>query len=177
MKSPRLVLDFAPGAKRRDWRGVSALVASVCVFGAVGYRVSDVLALRAHDAQALAELEASAHRPPPAATQPTDRGELLRVNAARKVAQNLMTPWAQLLASLETAPTRTIALISVEPSVSQRTLHLTAEARNAGDMLDYLAALQHDARLSEAVLLSHEVQKSPGAPVRFRIEATWGSEP
>jgi Tfp pilus assembly protein PilN len=99
-----------------------------------------------------------------------------RTRAVRQVAQKLVTPWSDLLDSLETPPRQGIALLSIEPSVGKHSVRLTAEARTLPDMLGYLAALQKDTRLSAVILVSHQMQPEvPGAPVRFQIQAGWGA--
>ncbi len=181
MKTPRLQLEFAPNARRVTWLGVAILIAGVGVLGFSGMQLAKVLATRAHQANTLAALDARrgaalafAAANAKRATS-TDPAELARTRAVRLVAQNLVTPWADLLASLESAPNKSVALLSVEPSVSKHSLRLTAEARNAQDMLGYLSALQRDNRLSSVVLVSHQVQaQAPGTPVRFQVQAAWG---
>ena len=55
---------------------------------------------------------------------------------------------------------------------------LTAEAASASEMLNYLDALQIDARLANVVLVSHAVQvQTPGSPLRFQLRASWGGTP
>ena len=45
-------------------------------------------------------------------------------------------------------------------------------------MLDYVAALQADRRLSQVVLVSHQVQtQAVGKPVRFQMQSAWGATP
>jgi Tfp pilus assembly protein PilN len=66
----------------------------------------------------------------------------------------------------------------VEPSAAKRNIRITAEARDALDMLAYVAALQQDPRLSGVILLSHQVQaQAPGMPLRFQLQAGWGPVP
>ena len=106
-----------------------------------------------------------------------DPKQLASARAARQVASTLMTPWADLLGSLGSAPNQAIALLSVEPSANKHSVRLTAEARDLHDMLVYLGTLQRDVRLSSVVLVSHQVQvQAPGTPVRFQIQAAWGDE-
>lgn len=179
MKTGRLQLDFAPHARRVSRLGVAMLLASLAIFGVSAFELTQVLRTNARQTELLAALDArqgslalsdETKRPPPA-----DPAELARTRAVRLVAQNLVTPWADLLESLESAPNRSVALLSVEPSVAKRSLRLTAEARTSQDMLAYLAALQRDERLGAVVLVSHQVQAQvPGAPVRFQIQAAWG---
>jgi Tfp pilus assembly protein PilN len=178
MKPTRLRLEFAPNARHVSWLGATLLLISLIALAAGAIQLAQMLSGNAKQAATLAALEA---RRGIAATsevrsRPPEPGEVMRTRAVRQVAQNLMTPWADLLESLEAAPTSSVALLSVEPSVAKRSIRLTAEARGSQDMLIYLAALQRDHRLSAVVLASHEVQaQSPGSPVRFQIHAGWGT--
>ena len=98
-----------------------------------------------------------------------------RVKTAQQIEQGLSTPWSELLESLESAPQSVVALLAVEPSVAKQSVRLTAEARDAKAMIDYVDALQRDPRLTSVVLISHQVQlKTPGSPVRFQVQAGWG---
>lgn len=180
MKAPRLQLDFAPRVRKLSVPGMAALCVSAVVLAVTSLQLAQLLAGNAEQTKALAALEArrgvaavNATRPVPA-----EPGELARMRAVRQVAQNLATPWAALLESLESAPNQSVALLSVEPSVAKRSLRITAEARNPPDMLAYLNALQQDARLSSVVLVSHQVQtQAPGTPLRFQLQAVWGIGP
>jgi hypothetical protein len=123
-----------------------------------------------------ARREALAKGPAPAVK--ADPAELGRSRAIRLVSQKLTTPWGDLLESLESVPVPTVAVLSIEPSVSKRSIRITAEARSPQDMLAYLGALQQEPRLSNAVLVSHQVQlQAPGTPVRFQMQANWGVTP
>jgi Tfp pilus assembly protein PilN len=177
MKTTRLRLDFASGARHVSPLGLAMLVVSTILFGVAAFQLGEMLAGNARQADTLASLEARRGMVAAGATRPAapEPAVLARVRAVRQVAQTLTTPWADLLESLESAPNQSVALLAVEPSVVKHSIRLTAEARNAADMLEYLGALQRDARLSSAVLVAHEVQaRSPGSPLRFQIQAVWG---
>ena len=178
MKTQRLRLEFAPNARHVSWLSATLLLVSFAVLGASAVHLAQVLATNARQSDTLAALDArrGAASVGTKRAASADPGEIARTRAVRLVAQNLVTPWADLLASLESAPNRSVALLSVEPSVSKHSLRLTAEARNAPEMLAYLSALQRDSRLSSVVLVSHQVQaQAPGTPVRFQIQAGWGA--
>lgn len=180
MKTQRLHLEFAPNARRVSRLGVMLLIISGAMLAAVAAQLGDLLAGNARLADTLAAVDARL-RPANDRTTRTaapDLGEVARVRAARQVAQNLMTPWADLLDALESAPMQNVAVLSIEPSVAKHSVRLTAEARNAQVMLAYLGALQREPRLSSVVLASHQVQtQASGTPVRFQIQATWGVSP
>lgn len=184
MKPAPLQLDFAPGA-RRAAPGLGVLMLLICglVLAVLSAAVAQQLASNTRQAETLAAVLA---RRGPLATEstesrrepPADAGELARLRDAQGVAARLATPWADLIGALEAATSPAVALLLVEPSAARRTMRLTGEARSAPDMLDYLSSLQRDARLARVVLVSHELQdKTPGAPLRFQIQAAWGEAP
>jgi Tfp pilus assembly protein PilN len=180
MKTNRLSLEFAPDARRVSRVGVAMLVVCAVVLAGSGLRFAQLLGSNSRLENTLAALDArrSAGAENTKRSAPSDPAALARARAVRRVAQNLTTPWSDMLESLEAAPSQSVALLSVEPSVAKRSVRITAEARNPQDMLDYLSALQQDARLSSVLLTSHQIQdRVPGAPVRFQIQANWGAAP
>jgi Tfp pilus assembly protein PilN len=176
MKAPRLSLDFAsakPGPLRAT--GWLLLLGSIALVG-VCLCVADAMREEHALEQALAQAErdSTALASPAPRAPVTEPRQLARDRALREVTRSLSTPWADLFAALEAAPTDAVALLSIEPSVTNRSVRLSAEARDAKAMLVYLAALQHDVRLSRVVLVAHQVQaQTPGTPVRFQIQALW----
>lgn len=180
MRTTHLSLEFAPGAKRSARVASAVLVTAVLALVVCALQLGQLLAESRRQADHLAALQArrEALRPGAPRTAPPAPADAARARVVRQVASHLMTPWADLLESLETAPNQAVALLSVEPSVDKQSLRLTAESRDAQDMLAYLAALQRDPRMSAVVLVSHQVQlQAPGTPVRFQIQATWGAAP
>ena len=178
MSTSHLRIEFAPGARRVAWFGLSLLMVM-----AFAVAISGIAAWRAWEGrqQALANLETlqsrrvDATRPKPVKT---DLAAVSRERTAQAVSKTLMTPWARLLESLGSTGDLGVALLSMEPSVAKRSVRLTAEARNWESMLRYLAALQHDGRLSAVSLVSHQLQQqAPGTPIRFVVQAEWGGEP
>lgn len=184
MNNKRLRLDFAPKPRRLSGPGLAVLLLCAALLLAALWPVSQMLSSKAGLEASLARLQAQREaraRPaarPAARAVASDPAERTRLRALRRVAQNLTTPWADVLESLEAAPNQAVALLSVEPSAAKRSIRITAEARDAQDMLAYLAALQQDTRLTSVVLLSHQVQaQAPGMPLRFQLQAGWGPAP
>ena len=179
MKTESLHIDFAPGARRVSRGGRALLLVGVILLGAGLYQGAQLVAVRERAQAALGDIEARrADGAVPAASVKPDARQVALVRATRKVSSDLMTPWSRLLTSLGSTTGNNVALLSVEPSVAKRSVRLTAEARDATDMLAYVAALQHDARLSSVVLVSHQLQaQAPGTPIRFQIQAQWGDAP
>ncbi|WP_372528022.1 hypothetical protein [Piscinibacter sp.] len=180
MRPATLYLDFAPAARspRRLGRVLLLIGGIALAVGVFGW--SEAWSARAQYARALSvaqqqEAQAATRSARPVAA---NAAEVARERATLQAARILQTPWSDLLAALEAASIDNVALLSVEPSTIKQAVRLTAEARDPTAMLVYLTALQLDNRLSQVVLVSHQVQlQSPGMPVRFQIQASWGGTP
>jgi Fimbrial assembly protein (PilN) len=91
--------------------------------------------------------------------------------------RQLATPWAGLLQSLESAATRDVALLKIEPNALEGQLRITGEARNTAAVLNYVQKVQSTTALAELVLQSHQLaNEKPGSPTRFVLSGTWGSK-
>jgi len=179
MKLQTLHIEFAANAPRTSTglRGVVTLCALLCAAAAFVLGQSALEATRL--ARTLSDARGDAAPPPAAASRPgrADADELARVQLVRQTSHSLTTPWADLLGALESVPTR-VALLSIDPSASKRTVLLSAEAARPQDMIDFLNALQNDRRLAHVTLVSHQVQeKAVGTPMRFQVQADWGPQP
>jgi hypothetical protein len=177
MSTVHLRLEFAAQAHRTSPTSLALLLAGVLLFTGSVLLFGLTLAENDRQARQLAAMEVSRKTVAPAPSPRADPAELSRVQFVRQTSRSLMTPWADLLAALEAAPTN-VALLSVEPSATKRSISLTAEAANPADMLNYLQALQRDHRLTGVLLTSHQVQvQAPGTPIRFQVQARWGGVP
>ncbi len=177
MSHPPLHLEFAPRARRIPVTSAVLLLVCAVILGLCLLALSRSLSAHAAQSQLLAT--AGQQRGPATTPRPTklDPQELARAQFVRKTTRNMATPWADLLAALEATPAN-VALLSVEPSASKRSVTLTAEAASATQMLAYLHTLQMDSRLHDMVLVSHQLQaQAPGAPLRFQLEGQWGETP
>lgn len=168
--TPPAVLDLDFVAAPRSTRlGRSVLVAGlVSASVGAGFSGEAWLARRAEQ-DALSNL--SLEVPQRVARAPADPA---LVRAAAIVSRELQMPWGQLLLALESVPSRDIAVLAVEPAAVQHTLRITAEARHADAMMDYVAQLKKQS-LTQVVLTSHQIQaQTPGTPIRFQVQARWG---
>lgn len=178
MKNVRLELDFAPRQRKVSLASLTLLTAALLCFVLAALEVGFKLTDNARQSYLIANANAATSRltAPIKSTRPS-AAEAARVKFVRQTSHTLATPWADLLMVLESAPSN-VALLQLDPSASKRSLSLTAEAADAADMLNYLQALQADQRLSNVVLVSHQVQlQAPGAPWRFKVRANWGETP
>ena len=180
MRAEPFDLDFAPAARRVRPLGLALLGTGVIAVLLGGIVWGEAWSAQSAQASTLAALDngdtdAGARNARPTPATP---GEQARNRAALRVARGLQTPWSDLLSALEAAPHENVALLGIEPSIAKQQVRLTAEARDPEAMLDYVAALQADPRLSQVVLVSHQVQtQAAGKPVRFQMQSAWGVTP
>jgi Tfp pilus assembly protein PilN len=180
MKVDRIDVDFLRKARRRQPLGLALLAAGALAAAGAGVFWSTAWSAQATQARTLADMEQRDAEQASKASRPValSASEQARKRAIQRVSASLQTPWSDLLAALETAPRDNVALLAIEPSVARQQVRLTAEARDPESMIDYLTSLQADARLSQVVLVSHQVQaQAPGKPVRFTLQAAWGAQP
>jgi Tfp pilus assembly protein PilN len=92
--------------------------------------------------------------------------------AAEAVVRQLTVPWASLIASIEQAATRDVAILQLQPDAEKRQLRLTAEARHRDAMFEYLRRLAAAKGLDQVHLVSHQVQREdPQRPIQFSVQA------
>ncbi len=179
MKPDQLNLEFAPRARRLPVSRMLYLLLAMGFFALAVFEVGKARYEQAQAQQQMADLEDVRAKPTSRAMTRarSDPVESTQAQLVRQASLRLSTPWADLLAALESAPSNA-ALLLVEPAAAKRTVSLTVEAADSAGMLGYLKALQSDVRFSDVVLVSHQVQlQAPGTPVRFQLRAQWGEAP
>lgn len=179
MRPNRLSLEFAPRGRRLPASRLLYLLLALGIFALAAFEIGRSRYEQTLQRQQLAQLQGLRSSPAPRTVTRTqnDPAETAQAELVQQASQRLSAPWADLLSALESAPAN-VALLLVEPSASKRSVLLTAEAARSADMLKYFKALQRDARLSDVVLVSHQVQQQvPGTPVRFQLRAQWGEAP
>jgi hypothetical protein len=92
--------------------------------------------------------------------------------SAEAVVRQLTLPWATLIATIEQAATRDVAILQLQPDADQRVLRLMAEARNRDAMFEYVRRLGSAKGLGEVHIVNHQVQREdPQRPIHFSVQA------
>ena len=172
MSPLRVELDYVAAPRRPWWIGVSVLILALAVAGDMVLRYRDARnQLAAVDA---AQGLLNADRRPQRAV-PKDRldAEAKIIDAA---VRQLSIPWAQMIEAVEAASTSEVTVLQLQPETQQRSLRLTAEAKNREAMLRYVRRLGATRVLSGVHLVNHHVQtEDPSRPVQFGVQAAFRS--
>lgn len=170
MTPRRIELDYVAAPSAAPWIGVSVLILALAVAG--------FLVLRYRDAQnQLATLDAASgllnadRRPQRAVPKERLEQEAKIIDAA---VRQLTLPWAQMIEAVERASSSDVVVLQLQPEAQQRTLRLTAEAKNGEAMLGYVRRLGESRVLSAVYLASHQVQmEDPLRPIQFSVQASF----
>ena len=169
-------LDFIEPRARVPYAGGALLAAGLLavVFVLAGYRASverrEGLELR---------LARAAH----AHNRGTANLAQAALNAAvsARAARALLVPWTGLLADLETAAHDSrgqVSILSVEPDVAKRRVHITGESKDLKRAIAYVERLQAARSLRYPMLDRHELKNDdPQHPVRFELTGEWSETP
>ncbi len=157
-------LDFIAGRPRRPLAAWLLLAVGVGLAGLAGQRYADL-------SEQLATLA-----PPATATPTTSKSTPPRKTGI--AAKSDATPtrnWGELLNPLESLHEPRIALLSLHGDAQRGEAKITAEARNAADMLDWLATLRQSG-FADASPVRHASQlEDEQQPVKFEIRLGWGT--
>jgi Tfp pilus assembly protein PilN len=176
----RLRIDFlrSPGAPSAT--GIAfLLVGALSSTMSVSWYVS-VLGEVEQLETSVSEMKRMSRRVPGRMTEsPRDARETQQeIRIANQVVQQMTLPWDRLFRELETAATKEVALLAVQPDVSSRQVRISGEAKSFKAMLDYSRRLEQTDMLGEVVLLGHEVRsQDPQRPVAFSLSAGWSDRP
>jgi Tfp pilus assembly protein PilN len=172
MTARRIELDYVAAPSAPRWIGVSVLVLALAVAGHLVLRHRDAQnQLAAFDAaQGLLNAD---RRPQRAVSKERLEQEAKIIDAA---VRQLTLPWAQMIEAVESASTGDVVVLQLQPEAQQRTLRLTAEAKNGDAMLRYVRRLGESRVLSDVFPASHQVQvDDPSRPIQFSVQAAFRS--
>lgn len=102
----------------------------------------------------------------------------LEVKHANEVLRQLGLSWERLFRAVESAGSKDVVLLDLEPDMEKRVMKISGEARNIPAMLAYITQLGEQDMFESVYLLSHQVQQqSQDKPVRFALVAAMKGMP
>lgn len=169
MHSP-IYLDFVRDRRHRKLLGATLLVLAVAGCAAlVAWLATLNAALQSVEQRSAAYTRRA--MPAAVATATLDAEEAKKLTAGLR---QLTTPWEDLLGAVETAASGDIAVLSLQQEAAQASFKLTAEARDADAMFDYVRRLGAARRIQSATIDNHKIEhQQPGRPVRFTLSARY----
>lgn len=100
------------------------------------------------------------------------------IKNANTILGSLNFPWGALFDSIENAVSQDIALLSLLPNVSKRSLRISGEAKNMDELLAFVKALEREDLFINAHLLNYKIKKSsPHEPIVFQVTTSWNKLP
>ena len=172
----RLELDFAGAQRRSRGAGLAVLAAGALVLSFALWQsdlhTERIASLEGELTTLGVDRDADRRRAAAAPARGGDADE--RVRKANKVIRQLSPPWEDVFTTIESLNGKDIAVLSLEPEPVSAQVRVGAEARTTEAMLEYLERLRTSARLSPAVLQTHQVMtEDPHRPIRFTFTASW----
>jgi hypothetical protein len=167
-------LNYQTGIRRHGWVGWLLLAVAAAFWLDLGFSYATARGALQNRQFVLADLSRTAPAAAPA-TVPRDPKTLEdELKFADGAIHRLALPWDELFRALESATTKGVALLSVEPDPDGGEVILSGEAADLVAMLNYLARLE-EVRFFKAVRLKrHEVKRgSPQRSIAFVITSTW----
>ncbi len=106
---------------------------------------------------------------------PSNPSELAQeIKNANDALRHLSVPWDDLFLAVESSGSNKVTLLSLEPDVEKRQVHIKGEAKNFKAIMSYMTHLERHDVFGSVFLQNHHVQEDdPDQPVRFSIIAAW----
>lgn len=165
----RFDFDFHARPARPRSLGLALLLIGMVAAGWAWQAWQAASATQAGLAMQIAALEQDSPR---RAARPAPRGD----DARQRVAAQLSYVWQPAFDALASARSEKIALVSLDALQAKSQLKLVAEARQLGDAVDFVDALQQQPGVRRAALFQHEVQAdAEQQPVRFTVVVELGA--
>ena len=93
---------------------------------------------------------------------------------ANVVLAQINLPWEALFDSIEHIVTEDVALLSLQPNVTNGVLRINGEARNMAVLLDFIEAMERETIFEKAHLVNYKIkQDNPYRPVDFLLTTVW----
>jgi hypothetical protein len=174
MKPRKLDLDHLAPTRHPRWPGYALLALSLAVAAEMTQRYHEAKVELEHRMASQGLLNPQR---PPAAKVPKQRVDE-QVKEVENVMRQLTLPWSQLIETVESAGSKDVAILQLQPEAQQRVLRITGEARSQEAMVDYLKRLAEARGFAYVHLVSHQVQQDdPQQPVQFAAQASFKGMP
>lgn len=162
-----LALDFVASPSSSRW-GVMILVSGIALSLAVAGAHGHLLRERSALEQRLEQLNATPKR------VVTSKKNDDKARAFDIVAERISVPWERLFQDVESCDSSDVALLQLQPNITQRQVSLMGEARDRASVEAYMKRLERTRSLEGVHLAQHNQapESGPGA-IRYALTAKW----
>ena len=151
--------------------GLTLLAGILLAAGMIAYQVFLLDGIEQTEAQVAHLVRSESPVQASAATRKLVFEEVRQVN---QVAEQLTIPWNDLFLAVESASSKHVALLSLQPDYRKHELRISGEADDFETLRAYTEQLGASQVLMDVRLLNHEVISGRGqGVVRFEVLATW----
>lgn len=179
----RIGIDFAPPGAGRTLRRATPLAWALLCAALPAAAALVVLAGRyradeQETAWRMARLDAMER--PRAAPAQAARPALApaRIEAVNAAVMQLNLPWRALHDAIQAGTPPGVALLALEPDAKKGRVRISAEARDSDAMIACVDSLRRSGWFGAVALLRHEIdEQDPNRPIRFQVDARWGTAP
>ena len=177
----RLKLSFPYAGQSVRVIDISLLLIGMSVLLTVFYQFKSISEESSYWSVRVEKLEKD--QPRPAATtrartspRTRDLGQEVskELQKANVILEQINLPWEAMFDSIEHITSEDIALLSLQPNVTNRTLRIRGEARNVPVLLDFIESMEREITFEKVHLVNYKIkQDSPYRPVDFLLTAIW----
>ena len=176
MSMQTLRLDYQADGRSAGMEMI-LLVAGVCALLFMGWSYQEESEKISHQEILMAGIQSMGPaRTEVSSTRKDSEQVAQEIKQANAVILELNLPWKELFEAFESAHNVDVAVLTIEPDAQKGQVRISGEAKSLESLPAYLAYLQKVTLFRDVVLLNHQVQEQdPQRPVRFMLQATWGT--
>jgi len=171
-----MLLDFQRPRRHQGLAGLLLLVCGLAItLYVAGHMFVTLQNLNAQEARYAIAKRQSGHAQKEVSFSAEEMQKLrAEIRDANSVMLQLSLPWNSLFKGIAASQQNQVALLSIIPDATRRSIKISGEAKNLNVLLDYLKQLQKARSLSSVYLEKHQIDMhSAQHPVRFTIIANW----
>lgn len=100
------------------------------------------------------------------------------IRKASVVIDQMNLPWESFFDAIEFAAHEDVAILSLQPSIANRNMRISGEAKDMSVLLLFVEALERELVFENAHLLNYKIKlDNPHKPVAFLLTASWTQVP
>jgi Tfp pilus assembly protein PilN len=171
-----LLLEFQHTRRRPGWFNLLLLAGGLFAIAYLAFQFFDIHASIDRFEFRQVKIEHQLHQTTDVSHLSATDAQKLRaeIKDAQTVLIQLSLPWSDLFRDIGAAQQNGVALLSIVPDASRRSITITGEAKDLSTVLEYIRVLQKASSMKSVYLQNHKIElRSAERPVHFTILAKW----